>query len=272
MHGAPAGGVSDPVRGESADRGAEPLIRFDAVILAGGAASRLGGADKPAAQVGDRTLIGHVASAVPHATRLVVVGPPRTAVGFRAIGRDTAGGTVQGSPPPGDPVLPRTGHDGAVSVQEDPPGATPVPAPFGLGRALYVQESPPGGGPVPALRAGLAAVTAPWVALLAADLPFLRPEHVVRLLSAAGEAAGAVLMDGGGREQWLAGVWRTDTLRESLSAYEGRSLRGLLSPLHPVCLTLPVGDASPPPWFDCDTPSDLAAARRHHGGPDERAG
>ncbi|GAA1279124.1 hypothetical protein GCM10009677_36880 [Sphaerisporangium rubeum] len=213
-----------PVRGTSAGRGPQPRKRHDAVILAGGAASRLGGADKPAARVGDRTLIGHVASAVPHAAHLVVVGPPRPASGL------------------------------------------------GPGRAVFVQESPPGGGPVPALRAGLAAVTAPWVALLAADLPFLRPEHVAGLLSAAGEAAGAVLVDDEGREQWLTGVWRTGTLRESLRAYEGRSLRGLLSPLHPVCLTLPVGDSALPPWFDCDTPSDLAAARRHHGGPDERAG
>ncbi|MEU8384889.1 NTP transferase domain-containing protein, partial [Streptosporangium sp. NPDC048865] len=84
----------------------------------------------------------------------------------------------------------------------------------GLPNAIFRREDPPGGGPVPALRAGLAEVTAPWVALLAADLPFLTAGHVDALLDAAGAGeggearAGAVLLDDGGREQWLAGVWR----------------------------------------------------------------
>ncbi|RKS73353.1 molybdopterin-guanine dinucleotide biosynthesis protein A [Actinomadura pelletieri DSM 43383] len=126
--------------------------------------------------------------------------------------------------------------------------------------AVVVREDPPGAGPVPALRTGLAEVRAPWLVLLAADLPFLRPAHVARLLDAAKDRAGSVLVDGDGREQWLAGAWRTTTLRNALAAYPGTSLRGLLGPLDPVPVKPPGGDR--PAWYDCDTPEDLAAAER----------
>ncbi|MBE1536172.1 molybdenum cofactor guanylyltransferase [Actinomadura algeriensis] len=181
---------------------------WDAVLLAGGAAHRFGGADKPAARVGGRALLEHVAAAASGAARLVVVGPAR---------------------------------DVAVD-------------------AVRVREDPPGAGPVPALRAGLAEVRAPRVALLAADLPFLRPAHLARLLGAlTGPAPGAVLVDDTGRDQWLAGCWRTEPLRTALDAYGGTSLRGLLAPLEPSRIALPAGER--PPWYDCDTPEELARAR-----------
>ncbi|MFA1537408.1 molybdenum cofactor guanylyltransferase [Actinomadura monticuli] len=126
--------------------------------------------------------------------------------------------------------------------------------------AVVVREDPPGAGPVPALRAGLAEVRAPRLALLAADMPFLRPAHVARLLDAIGDRPGAVLLDGDGREQWLAGCWRPAALREALDAYEGASLRGLLGPLDPVPVAVPGG--ARPAWYDCDTPEALAAAER----------
>lgn len=133
----------------------------------------------------------------------------------------------------------------------------------GLPRALFRREDPPGAGPVPALRTGLAEVTAPWVALLAADLPFLEPGHVLALLEAAGVAGtGAVLVDDDGREQWLAGAWRTAELARALARYEGRSLHGLLAPLAPARVRLPGR-----PWFDCDTADDLRRARDHRAGP-----
>ncbi|MQY08616.1 molybdenum cofactor guanylyltransferase [Actinomadura macrotermitis] len=181
---------------------------FDAVVLAGGQARRLGGADKPGAPVAGRALVEWVADAVAAAGRLIVVGPPRAA-------------------------LPH-----AVAVREDPPGA----------------------GPVPALRAGLAEVRAPWLALLAADLPFLRAGHVAALLDAARGADGAVLLDDQGREQWLAGCWRTGALRAALAGYRRSSLFGLLGPLRPVPVRLAAGER--PPWYDCDTPDALADAER----------
>ena len=181
---------------------------FDAVILAGGRARRMGGADKPAARVAGRPLIGGAAAAVAGAARLVVVGPPRP----------------------------------------EPPGA------------VTVCEDPPGGGPVPALRAGLREVRAPWVVLLAADLPFLRAHQVERLRRAAArQGRGAVLVDAEGRPQWLIGCWRTAALRAAVHAYRGASLHGLLAPLEPLPVRLPAGDR--PPWYDCDTPESLERAR-----------
>ncbi|MGO4426310.1 NTP transferase domain-containing protein, partial [Streptomyces sp. MCAF7] len=52
-------------------------MTYDAVILAGGAARRLGGADKPALRVGARPLLDRVLDACRGAERTVVVGPRR---------------------------------------------------------------------------------------------------------------------------------------------------------------------------------------------------
>src|SRR5437868_7832046 len=184
-------------------------VEYDAIILAGGQARRMGGQDKPGLTVGGRPLVELVAAAVAGARLLVVVGPPRNLPG-----------------------------------------------------AIVAREDPPGGGPVPALRAGLAEVSAPLVALLAGDLPLIRPEHVTALRRAVTETGtavetGAVLLDDSGRAQWLAGVWRTEALRAALNAYTGHSLHGLLAPLAPVRLALPGT-----PWFDCDTPAELDLAQR----------
>jgi molybdenum cofactor guanylyltransferase len=221
-------------------RPADPLPRFDTVLLAGGAASRMGGADKPSLPVGGVAMLVSVATAAADAgtERIIVVGPVRTGavqVGLGALAGRLAGGLV------------------------------------------VVQEAPPGGGPVPALRRGLAEVTMPWVALLAADLPFLRGQQLSALLAAgsadggadrgvapdryAGAAGGAVLADAGERPQWLAGVWRARGLTDALASYPGDTLRGLLAPLRPILLRCPAAGSGRAPWFDCDTPQDLAAAR-----------
>ncbi|WP_433188837.1 molybdenum cofactor guanylyltransferase [Actinoallomurus sp. CA-150999] len=181
---------------------------YDAVILAGGAASRLGGADKPGTLVGGRSLVSRVGAAVADAERIVLVGPDR-------------------------PELP-----GAITVREDPPGS----------------------GPVPALRAGLAQVRAPSVAVLAADLPFLTTDDVNALRRRAGGRSGAVFVDDGDRPQWLAGVWRTAGLRAALAGYAGASLRGLMAPLEPAHLRA-TGHRRPA-WYDCDTEDDVAEASR----------
>ncbi|MFJ2783461.1 MULTISPECIES: NTP transferase domain-containing protein [unclassified Streptomyces] len=49
----------------------------DVVVLAGGAARRLGGSDKPGVRIGGRTLLDRVLAACPDAGRTVVVGAPR---------------------------------------------------------------------------------------------------------------------------------------------------------------------------------------------------
>jgi molybdopterin-guanine dinucleotide biosynthesis protein A len=214
----PASGL--PADELSADPVSADAPPFDAVILAGGQARRLGGADKPALTVGGIPLAAAVARAAvtAGAHRVILVGPPRPAL----------------------------------------TGAVPAP-PGGL---RTVREDPPGGGPVPALRAGLAEVTAPLVAVLAADLPFLRAAHLRALLQAAAHGGpGAVLTDDGARPQWLTGAWVAAPLRAALSPYQGSSLRALLAPLSPALVTCPPAPGEPPPWLDCDTPADLAAAQ-----------
>lgn len=129
----------------------------------------------------------------------------------------------------------------------------------GLPRAIAARESPPGAGPVPAVAAGITHVEAEWVAVLAADLPFLRGSHVAALLAAAEGRDGAVLVDDTARKQWLIGVWRTNTLRAALRTYHGSSLRGLFDPLNPRPVTVP-GEV-PPPWLDCDTMGDITSAK-----------
>jgi len=158
----------------------------------------------------------------------------------------------------------------------------------GAAAVRFVREEPPGSGPVPALRRGLAELAPrralaeqalrrgqaepdgpggqgaggePWVAVLAADLPFLRAAHLRRLLAAAAGRDGAVLTDDGGRAQWLAGCWRTGALRRAAAGYQGSSLHGLLAPLRPVSVSLSPGPGEPPPWLDCDTEQDLRRAQ-----------
>jgi molybdenum cofactor guanylyltransferase len=197
----------------------------------------MAGADKPALTVGETPMLVSVARAAATAgsRRLVIVGPQR-------------GGVVAA---------------GLAAV------AASLPA--GL---TFTAEEPPGGGPVPALRRGLAEVTAPWVALLAADLPFLREKQIAGLLAAAltAGASGAVLADEAGREQWLAGVWQAGSLRAALLAYDGSSLHGVLAGLDPVLVRLAEAGQGAP-WLDCDTPDDLASARAwQHAGPAGRNG
>ena len=131
----------------------------------------------------------------------------------------------------------------------------------GLAGVSFVREEPPQAGPVPALRRGLAEASEPRVAVLAADLPFLRHEHIAALLDAAEGRTGAVVADDAGRPQWLAGCWRTGALRRALESYAGTSLGGLLGPLAPALLRLPPPPGEPPPWLDCDAPEDLRLAR-----------
>ena len=138
----------------------------------------------------------------------------------------------------------------------------PTRAGLAAGHLEFTSEQPPGAGPVPALRAGIARVTEPWLLLLAADLPFLRGRHLRALLTTAAnrQTAGAVLVDGQGRQQWLVSCWRSGPLGWALDEYDGVSLGGVLGPLRPaeVMITQEPGEA--PPWLDCDTDEDLAAA------------
>ncbi len=232
---------------------------FAAVVLAGGAARRLGGATKPALHVGSRSMLRRVLDALDQARPRIVVGPADLASLLR---RDL----VRSDPVRSDPVrsdLVRSDVVRSDLVRSD---------------VVLTQESPPGGGPVAAIAAGLAKLGADpdlgrrdgQVAVVACDLPFLSSETIDTLRRAADHTVdgaelldGAVLMDAGGRAQWLAGVWRTDRLVgriADLGDPAGQSMRGLASGLR-VAL-VPVEDRpGPPPWFDCDTPQELRQAQ-----------
>jgi molybdopterin-guanine dinucleotide biosynthesis protein A len=213
-----------------------PTCVFDAVVLAGGRSTRLGGTDKPGLIVGGQTLLGSAVTAVTSAgaDRIVVVGPERPAA-----------------------LRPGTGGLGPGELG---PGALSTGA---SGRIRYAREDPPGRGPVAALGCGLDQVSAPAIVLLAADLPFLRAVHVTRLLTvlAGQDVPGVVLLDDSARPQWLVSGWTTARLRGALDRYPGSSLGGLLGPLDPVLLPDESAAGTPPGWLDCDTAGDLRRAR-----------
>jgi molybdopterin-guanine dinucleotide biosynthesis protein A len=139
-----------------------------------------------------------------------------------------------------------------------------LPRPVAAHRVRFVREYPPGAGPFAALRRGLAALTGEGggrVAVLAADLPFLRAAHLHTLLAAAEGRNGAVLVDDQGHPQWLTGCWQVQALRRAAARYAGFSLRGLMLPLDPAHVLIEPGPGEPPAWLDCDTDVDLRRAR-----------
>lgn len=75
------------------------MTPYDVIVPAGGAARRLGGADKPGLTVGETTLLDRVLAACPDARTTVVVGPARP-----------------------------TARDGVRWTREQPPGGGPVAA------------------------------------------------------------------------------------------------------------------------------------------------
>jgi molybdopterin-guanine dinucleotide biosynthesis protein A len=151
-------------------------VVFDAIVLAGGGAARLDGADKPALDIGGASLLERVLTAVADADRIVVVGPVR---------------------PASRPV---------TWCREEPPGAGPVAA-LATG-VLHVEadvvltlaaDLPWIGSAVPALRAALAGTQADCAALVDGDgrVNYLaaawRRASLVRALTELGDPAGAAM-------------------------------------------------------------------------------
>ncbi|RJL36059.1 molybdenum cofactor guanylyltransferase [Bailinhaonella thermotolerans] len=235
---------------------------YDAVVLAGGSARRLGGVDKPGLAVGGRTLLRRVVDAAGDAGRAIVVGPERE------------------------------GLPGVLFTRERPPGGGPVPAlragldlceadhvlllaadlPFlaadhvALLRAAAAGEPPaephapgaeahaPGGEPYAPGGEPYAPGGEPYA--LGGEPRDAGDRGAGPYAAGRGGPRGVVAVDGSGREQWLLSWWRTGPLREALAGYHGTSLRGLFRPLGPVRVRLP--DEA---CFDCDTIDDLNSAR-----------
>ncbi|MFI8367393.1 DUF6457 domain-containing protein [Streptomyces sp. NPDC085466] len=245
---------------------------YDAVVLAGGAARRLGGVDKPGVRVGGRALLDRVLAACAGAGRTVVVGDPRSTVRPVRWTREQPSGTGPvaaldagaGALRPGGPGSAGAGGDGADAGSGDA-GGGPAGARAGAGAA----RTGAGAGAV-----GLSGPEA--VLVLSADLPFLGEATVHRLLAAldaAPEAEAALLTDADGRDQPLVAVYRAGPLRRALdelrNAHDGLGnlpLRLLTAGLRVV--RVPAGPDEASAAFDCDTWEDIATARariRDHG-------
>ncbi|MEU7024604.1 DUF6457 domain-containing protein [Streptomyces sp. NPDC046203] len=238
---------------------------FDAVVLAGGSARRLGGADKPGVRVGGRPLLDRVLAGCRDARRTVVVAAPR------ATSRPVD--WAREEPPGGGPVAALDAGLHRLAGLSAPPGPPAPPASTG-GSA-----DPASADPAPAAPASV-------VLVLSADLPFFDAAGARRLVAAletAPEADGVCAVDAGGRHQPLVAAYRAGALRRALDqaaaehggTLDGLALRRVTGALNvvPVPPTAPVpaapGDSGPlDASFDCDTWGDVATARariREHG-------
>ncbi|MFP8959477.1 DUF6457 domain-containing protein [Streptomyces nanhaiensis] len=204
---------------------------YDAVVIAGGAARRLGGTDKPALTVGGRTLLDRVLHACADAARTVVVGPRRPTA--RPVD------WTREEPPGGGPLaaldagLRRVGSGTVLLLSADLPFLTPATV-----RALldglhgaYGTDTGPGGSHGP-------------------DGP--------------GGPDGAIVDDG--RAQPLLGAYRTESLRRELAllaAEHGQPANLPLRLLTDELVLRRIAPAGPEEARDCDTWEELASARSH---------
>ncbi|MFD5516735.1 DUF6457 domain-containing protein [Streptomyces sp. NPDC127066] len=245
-------GGADPRGTPGADAG------YDAVVLAGGAARRLGGEDKPGVRVGGRTLLDRVLAACADATRTVVVARPRPTARPVEWARE--------DPPGGGPLaaldagLRHTGAPYVLVLSADLPflEEKTVRRLLDTLRAGTPHEIP--GASRPARDGHATRAEGPGARH---DDPDSRAEVPGTPLD------GVLLTDPDGRDQPLVAVYRADALRRELGALaavhgnlSGLPLRRLVAALGLARITDPVAS------FDCDTWDDIAAARariREHG-------
>ncbi|NED58818.1 NTP transferase domain-containing protein [Micromonospora aurantiaca] len=249
------------------------MTGYAAILLAGGAARRMGGVDKPARAIGGRPMLHRVLDAVADADQRIVVGSsgplPR---GVR---------TAREEPPGGGPVAAT-----AAGLAWLDPGTTTVAvlaadlpllttaAVAELRRALADRQSsddPPAldarqsRDDPPALAARHSRDDPPALDAAAAG-PEDAPAAARRETLDGRYAALACYVDGDGRRQYLCAVWRVPALRaalDRLAATRGGSLDG--APVRGLLAGVAVREVSwsgsgPPPWFDCDTDEDVRRA------------
>jgi molybdopterin-guanine dinucleotide biosynthesis protein A len=204
------------------------LQPYDAVVLTGGRARRLGGAHKPGIEIGGQSLAARVVSAVADAVRVVVVG---TAVpGARA-----------------DAV-----------TREVPAGAGPMAA---LAAGLAHVRAP-----VVATFAGdLPFLTAAAVAELRHALADEPSAAAAVLVDDAGRDQPLCAV---WRAELLRDTLSVVSRPRSLAGVGGNGLTGLpmrllLAAAEPVVRRAMI-TSGPPPWFDCDTDDDVVRAKEWH--------
>src|SRR5690625_3248379 len=204
-----------------------------AIILAGGASTRMGGTDKTRLQIAAATTLERVLRAAPVAER-IVVGPD---------GQDGAE---------------LAARHGARFVLEEPPRSGPLAA---LARGVQEIDELAGGGDGADRK----------VLVLGGDMPLLRRESLLRLLRAdPGGTRVVALTDDEEHLQFLCAAWPLRRLREALAEIEhpeggwaNLSLRRLYGRLGDDEL-ITYGSTGAEST-DVDTPADLAEARSAAG-------
>jgi molybdopterin-guanine dinucleotide biosynthesis protein A len=200
---------------------------YAAMVLAGGAARRLGGVAKAALEVGGRSLLERVLAAVPDARPRIVIGPAQLAAGL--------------------PV------DVAIT-SEEPPGGGPVAA-----AAAGLSLLPPGIGFVALLAADLPFLTRAAVS----DLRRVAAAPTLDGALFIDSAGRRQLLCAVWRTSSLTS--RIGALRVERGRLGGVPLRDLVGGLRIGQIPAyrrPGADSGPPPWFDCDTEADLTSAER----------
>lgn len=225
---------SGPARPDSEAGRRERTAGFDAVVLAGGAASRLGGADKPSVEIGGQTLLDAALAACTAARKTVVVGPRR------AVGRSV------------------------VWTREEPAGAGPAAA---LAAGLAARSDPGGRAVADSPYVIVLAADLPFI-----DAEVIHRLWTTITRSAddpdpAGQPDGAVAVDESGRAQWLTACYRRSALLDRIHSFgpdrlAGLSLRRLLAGLRLAEVGIPARAA-----FDCDTWEQIDQARAMDRGP-----
>lgn len=223
--------------------------RFDAIILAGGAARRLGGASKPDVEVAGRRLLDYALEATMAARRTVVVGPVGLAVPAHVL-------LTLEDPPLGGPVAGIAAGMAALASRNVHPGIFDGPV---LGNAAQERWVPDDD------------VAAPDVLLLACDVPGAARAvpRLVQALAATNDAAhevtarrpidGVCLVDDANQRQWLVGLYRHAALTTALNELDQTSgirnagVRHLLAGLTLLPLPARLGEAN-----DVDTWQDVA--------------
>lgn len=207
---------------------------FNAVVLAGGRSSRLGGTPKSLLRSAGKTLLATTLEAVSGATRTAVAGPPDLA------------GIVAGFGPR------------CVLVREDPPFTGPAAAVAAGLAALDAPDAPDPG-------AGGGRTLPGWTLVLACDMPRVGGAVQALLAEAAAaadrgdQAVSLLAVDDGGRAQPLAGLYLSADLAAAVTTFdrpgglENLSMKRLLARVQWRAVAVPADSTA-----DVDTWEDAA--------------
>ncbi|WP_219816044.1 MULTISPECIES: molybdenum cofactor guanylyltransferase [unclassified Arthrobacter] len=175
-------------------RGSGHLAGHNAIILAGGRSSRLGGTPKALLESSGRTLLAVALEAASGARSCAVAGPPELSAAVEASG------------------VP------AQLVREDPPFSGPAAAVAAAWTALASRDEFTGATPPE------------WTLVLACDMPFISAAVTALLLEAGNPADDSpegsrppqslLCVDESGRSQPLAGLYRTAALGAAVSFFD----------------------------------------------------